>query len=87
MVEIKDIRDELEILEMVLTDQRQPLGKFAKIITGKSKSIKRVDTGNEESYSWNTVLENHLYRVQKMMKRADKTYEAVRVPESFHISF
>lgn len=79
MVQIKDIRDELEILQMVLTDQRQPIREFGRIIK-EHKTIRKVDMEHGESSSArNTVLESHLYRIEKMIRRAEKTYEAVRV--------
>jgi hypothetical protein len=80
MVQIKDIRDELEILQMVLTDQRQPIREFSRIIAKEHETIRKVDMEHGESSSArNTVLESHLYRIEKMIRRAEKTYEAVRV--------
>jgi len=88
MVQIKDIRDELEILQMVLSDQRQPIREFARIIAKRQKRIEKVDMEKGESSSArNTVLESHLYRIEKMVRRAEKTYDAVRLPEPFHVSY
>lgn len=82
LVEIKDIRDELDILQMVLTDQSKPSRDFAGIIENRKRA--QMDTAKEvdSPKAHNTVLESHLYRIEKMEKLAKKTYQAVGSPYS-----
>jgi hypothetical protein len=76
-VEIKDIRDELNILQMVLNDQALTMRDLAQAISKSSagEAIKRDGSVPEQ----NRALENHLYRIAKMDALAEKTYDSVRI--------
>jgi len=64
---------------MVLTDQLKVRNEFTRIVA-KSKGALIHDTENDvPSYTQNKVLESHLYRIEKMDKLAEKTYQAVRI--------
>lgn len=73
MVEIKDIRDELNILQMVLNDQRENLAKFIQIVEGADKQSRASTTIRID------VVDSHLHRIEKMEILAQKTYESVRI--------
>ncbi|KAI0387550.1 hypothetical protein F5Y04DRAFT_240482 [Hypomontagnella monticulosa] len=60
LIEVEDMRDELNILRMVLEDQKVVLEDFAK-------------TFDPSSSGQNRVLELHLYRIKKMETVADRT--------------
>ncbi len=77
LVEIKDIRDELSILQMVLEDQLSILKEFI-MLTVRAKAVERADERNEiEMSKRKAVVQSHLDRVEKMEKLAEKTYQAV----------
>ncbi|PGH34399.1 hypothetical protein GX50_02766 [[Emmonsia] crescens] len=77
LVEIKDIIDELGILHMVLSDQTMPAEEFSKLLAERKKP-KNGSTNDENSPPLRfPVLENHLYRVEKMQGLANKTYKAL----------
>lgn len=64
---------------MVLSDQLKILEEFDPIMSrGK---------GVEAPLSAHKVLESHLYRIENMEKLAEKTYQAVRTPEGFYVTF
>ncbi|KAE9366832.1 hypothetical protein N431DRAFT_384803 [Stipitochalara longipes BDJ] len=68
LVEIKDIRDELNILELVLKDELKALEEFEQAISGKAKG---------PPLTQNKVLLSHLERIQKMNDLAANTYQAL----------
>ncbi|EEH19036.2 hypothetical protein PABG_01355 [Paracoccidioides brasiliensis Pb03] len=77
LVEVKDIIDELGILHMILSDQAKPAEDFSKLFA-EHKKIKNGSINDENSSSIRyPVLENHLYRVEKMQKLANQTYKAL----------
>lgn len=71
--EVKDISDELSILQMVLNDQLETLKEFAKIMQDKKGgSIEKSPAAIRiESIS------AQLHRLRKMEKLAEKTYNSV----------
>ena len=75
LVEIKDIRDELSLLQKVLNDQSSVMKQFDQVAS-KVRGVKIT--------SDKTVLDSHLYRISKMDQLAQKTYEAVGI--SMHFS-
>ncbi|OAX78170.1 hypothetical protein ACJ72_07526 [Emergomyces africanus] len=75
LVEIKDILDELGILHMILSDQTMPAGEFSKILAERKKP--NDGSAHDEPPVRFPVLENHLYRVEKMQRLANKTYKAL----------
>jgi hypothetical protein len=84
LVEIRDIRDELSILQLVLNDQKEKLEEFNSLIARESK----FDTGDQKSSSAlpkreNKVLESHLHRIEKMITLSKNTYKAVSVSSKF----
>ncbi|OJD27330.1 hypothetical protein ACJ73_01282 [Blastomyces percursus] len=77
LVEIKDIIDELGILHMILSDQTMPLDEFSKFLV-EHKKIKNGSVNDENSSPVRfPVLENHIYRVEKMQRLANQTYKAL----------
>ncbi|OJD16063.1 hypothetical protein AJ78_03736 [Emergomyces pasteurianus Ep9510] len=77
LVEIKDIIDELGILHMILSDQIMPADEFSKVLA-ETKKTKNGGINDENSSPVRfPVLENHLYRVEKMQRLANKTYKAL----------
>ncbi|KLJ07588.1 hypothetical protein EMPG_16946 [Blastomyces silverae] len=77
LVEIKDIIDELGILHMILSDQTMPLEEFSKLVAERKK-IKNGSVNEENSSPLRfPVLENHIYRVEKMQRLANQTYKAL----------
>ncbi|KAK2760347.1 hypothetical protein FQN54_002416 [Arachnomyces sp. PD_36] len=81
LVEIRDIRDELGVLQIVLTDQLKILGEFSRAMAAAQGNGSELDTmsmRDENSLlTHNKVLESHLYRIGKMDKLAEKTYVAL----------
>ena len=77
LVEIKDIRDELGILHMVLADQLKPSEDFARIIRKRKQGEQDEIVEIESLKAQNQVVESHFYRIEKMEKLAKKTYQAV----------
>lgn len=75
--EIKDISDELSILQMVLNDQLDTVQKFSKIMNINNRS---AETKNTDSAAAARVenISNHLHKLAKMEKLAQKTYKSVR---------
>ncbi|TGO07790.1 hypothetical protein BTUL_0247g00190 [Botrytis tulipae] len=72
LVEIRDIRDELAILQMILSDQLNPVEEFSQIVAqhrSQSNSIK--DRTSDRT------IKNYLYRIEKMERLADKTYQSL----------
>ena len=82
LVEIRDIRDELAILQMVLTDQQKTLEEFSQVVSlgndSESEATGLTPGTHSSLITHNKVLESHLYRVEKMDKLAEKTYNSVR---------
>jgi len=74
--EIKDINDELNILQMVLNDQLHTLKEFARITKISNES---VDNKDLESLAAVRVeyISSHLQKLAKMEKLAEKTYKSV----------
>lgn len=91
MGEVKDIRDELGILQIVLTDQRKTLEEFSRTMAAAKVNGSEVDTmsmRDEDSLATqNKVLESHLYRIEKMDRLAEKTYLSVRTINQYHPAF
>ncbi|PMD66047.1 uncharacterized protein K444DRAFT_701550 [Hyaloscypha bicolor E] len=77
LVEIKDIRDELSILKMVLKDQETTMTQMWGIIEdAKIKPGKEQDP--HASYKRNRILEIHLFRIKKMEELANKAYDEIK---------
>ncbi|KAI0840804.1 hypothetical protein F5Y06DRAFT_261804 [Hypoxylon sp. FL0890] len=73
LVEVEDIRDELNILKTVLEDQKvvlEDLTKAFRLVSGKPTDSSDVKLPSQEQ---NRILENHLYRIRKMETIADRT--------------
>jgi hypothetical protein len=75
LVEIQDIRDELGILQMILSDQLKPVKEFEEIV---NKFI-GPNTRSNKGKAPNIVIESYLSRIEKMEKLAEKTYQSVRI--------
>ncbi|EPE31754.1 hypothetical protein GLAREA_12510 [Glarea lozoyensis ATCC 20868] len=75
LVEIKDIRDELSILQMILNDQASTMRDLAQAIL--KSSVGEDIKGHDSDFKLNRVLENHLYRIAKMEALAEKTYDSL----------
>jgi hypothetical protein len=73
LVEIRDIRDELGILQMILSDQLTPVEEFEEFMNKVTES----KTSSPKAKAPNMVIESHLYRIGKMEKLAEKTYQSV----------
>jgi hypothetical protein len=78
LVEIKDISDELDILQIVLDDQKKTMEDMARVI-GKVKTG-TITTDENLSLEHNRVLDSHLYRIQKMKKMTENSYHGVSTP-------
>lgn len=79
LVEIRDIRDELSILRLVLNDQQEMMKEFSSL-TEKNEDVdpsdkKRVSALPKRN---NKVLESYLHRIEKIDTLAKGTYEGVR---------
>ncbi|KAK2746815.1 hypothetical protein FQN57_002857 [Myotisia sp. PD_48] len=78
LVEIKDIIDELGILKMVLFDQQTPRDTLNRILTQHAtKDVDTKDSTKTFSGSWNTVLDSHRYRIERMENLANKSYQSL----------
>jgi hypothetical protein len=76
LVEIKDIRDELSILKIVLKVQETIMSQMWGIVEeAKIKLGKEQDP--HASYKCNRILEIHLFRIKKMEGLANKAYDEV----------
>ncbi|PQE25595.1 ankyrin repeat protein [Rutstroemia sp. NJR-2017a BBW] len=73
LVEIRDIRDELGILQMILSDQLTPVEEFEEFMNKATES----KTNSPKAKAPNMVIESHLYRIGKMDKLAEKTYQSL----------
>lgn len=64
---------------MVLVDQLKTLGEFSRVVAqGNGSEFDTMSTRDENSlFTHNKVLESHLYRIEKMDKLAEKTYQSV----------
>ncbi|KAI1409325.1 hypothetical protein F5Y13DRAFT_92301 [Hypoxylon sp. FL1857] len=73
LVEVEDIRDELNILKTVLEDQKVVLEGLTK--TFRLFSSEQADSSNSKfpPLEQNRILESHLYRIKKMETIADRT--------------
>ncbi|KAF7939003.1 uncharacterized protein EAE98_001339 [Botrytis deweyae] len=69
LVEIRDIRDELAILQMILSDQLNPVEEFSQIIAQR-----RSQSNSMKDRTSDMMIKNYLYRIEKMERLADKTY-------------
>ena len=80
LVEIKDISEELDILQIVLDDQKKTMEDMAKVTREITKgSTVTTVIGKDENLSLghNRVLYSHLYRIQKMKKMTENSYKGV----------
>ena len=69
--QIKDVQDELHVLEMLIGDQHSVIDQFCKLI----------EVDNHVSRAYRTVLQ-YQQQVKKMSDHARDTYEAVRVAQT-----
>lgn len=76
LVEIKDISDELHILQSVLEDQKKTMQDMYQLIA-EIRPTTREEGHETTSLHQNRVLETHLYRIQKMQRMAEKSYKGV----------
>ncbi|PGH07632.1 hypothetical protein GX51_01641 [Blastomyces parvus] len=77
LVEIKDIIDELGILHMILSDQMMPLDELSKFLAERKKAKNGSINDENSSPVRFPVIENHIYRVEKMQRLANQTYKAL----------
>lgn len=70
--EIKDIRDELNIITKVFTDQQKALEMMNKLVKGKVNS-----TGKEPSADIIKRIKRHMADIKEIDDHASRTYEAV----------
>lgn len=82
LVEIKDISDELDILQIVLDDQKKTMEDMARVTQEVTNGSSTTVTGTDgnTSLEHNRVLDSNLYRIQKMKKMAENSYQGVRFP-------
>lgn len=77
LTEVKDIRDELNILHTMLKDQLTVLEDMEKII-GKIRSVDPDQMKNDRQIAEQyRVCKNHIQRVETMDVVAERTYHAV----------
>lgn len=79
LVEIKDISEELDILQIVLDDQKETMEDMAKVTREITKGTVTTVISKDEilSLGHNRVLYSHLYRIQKMKKMTENSYKGV----------
>jgi len=79
LVEIKDIRDELSILQMVLNDQAWAMADLSQICVHvkAGKPTAALELAEKETIIQHRVLENHLWRIRRMIQLAEQTYLSV----------
>ncbi|EPE36603.1 Ankyrin repeat-containing protein [Glarea lozoyensis ATCC 20868] len=75
LVEIKDIRDELGILQLVISDQLEVMKGFSHLSVTNSGFEQTHSPSDLYSMQPNKVLESHLHRINKMEKLVEKTYQ------------
>ncbi|RDW57478.1 hypothetical protein BP6252_13738 [Coleophoma cylindrospora] len=75
LVEIKDIRDELNILRMVLTDQEAVIKDFNESVAQLKGEL--TSPQEKQSVGHNEVLDSHVYRIQQMESLAANTHQAI----------
>ena len=73
---MKDIRDELSILKMVLNDQETTMKEMDMIIE-EAKAELSIEPASHVSHKRNRILESHLFRIEKMEELANKAYDEV----------
>ncbi len=79
LTEVKDIRDELHILDTMLKDQLIVLEDMEKII-GRIRGIESVVNLEEKQLvQQNRVCKSHIQRVSNMDIMAERTYDAVSI--------
>lgn len=88
LVEIKDISDELDILKIVLDEQKKTLEDMDQVTKNLTKKTPTAMITRDESLSLgnNRVLESHLYRIEKMKKMTEKSHLGVSTPPLQHFS-
>jgi len=88
LVEIKDISDELDILKIVLDEQKKTMEDMDRVTKELTKERPKTTITKDENLSLenNRVLESHLYRIEKMVKMAEKSYMGVSSPSTTTIS-
>lgn len=74
--EIKDISDELNILQMVLNDQLDTLKDFSSIMETHNGSTNNRDISSPATVRIENI-KGHLHKLAKMEKLAKKTYKSV----------
>ena len=67
LVEIKDISDELDILKIVLDEQKKTMEDMDRVTKELTKERPKTTITKDENLSLenNRVLESHLYRIGK----------------------
>lgn len=82
LVEIKDISDELDILKIVLDDQKKTMKDMDRVTQELTKGTGITAATKDENLSLenNRVLESHLYRIQKMKMMTENSYKGVSPP-------
>jgi len=79
LMEIKDISDELDILKIVLNEQKKTMKDMDRVTKKLTKERPTNAITKDENLSLenNRVLESHLYRIEKMKKMTEKSYMGV----------
>ncbi|TVY16365.1 Ankyrin repeat domain-containing protein [Lachnellula arida] len=79
LVEIKDISGELDILQIVLDDQKKTIEDMAHLTRELTKGTTTVTSKDENlSLEHNRVLDSHIYRIQKMKKMTEVSYKGIQ---------
>lgn len=76
--EVKDIRDELNILRTIFEDQKALLNKLASLIEGPNPQGEHTTTDPVVNYYQERCdIDLRIEKVKKMDKDAEKTYQSV----------
>ncbi|KAL2063543.1 hypothetical protein VTL71DRAFT_5348 [Oculimacula yallundae] len=80
LVEIKDISDELDILQIILDDQKTTMKSMEELTQKLINGATTVATNKVETQSLehNRVLDSHIYRIQKMKKMTQNSYQGLQ---------
>ncbi|CZR67992.1 uncharacterized protein PAC_17891 [Phialocephala subalpina] len=80
LVEIKDIRDELSILQMVLSHQASTMADLSRICSRARSELTpaaALQPGDPPVVIPNRVLDSHMWRIARMDQLAEKTYQSL----------
>jgi hypothetical protein len=81
LAEIKDIRDELNMIRMVLRSQTQIMTDFVDLIAEELGGKRSIEAGEikKKSKEQLKVIDSHIANLDRMDKHADMIYNSVRL--------